>query len=211
MLLEFLTDSEYFEFKNDSLSLELIAGDFDIETDRLVQILQYCFQLDLFQLDAVTNIIACKSLDNRLEPLLSKRKRDRIEVTDSDNTHSRVKESKVKEKRIEEEIREEVQAFLKRKDSNTMDVRFMVRQWIDEGHTDIMSQLKAMKAVYQKQNLVFPTRIETLTKSFEDQDWIARLAELDPEKIAENIAKEKRNGRQPEPDTIGTSPAGSLG
>lgn len=101
MLLEFLTDSDYFEFKNDSLSLELVAGDFDIETDKLVTILQYCFQLDLFQLDATTNIISCKSLDNRLEPLLSKRKRDRIEVIASDNTQSKVKESKEKKKKEE--------------------------------------------------------------------------------------------------------------
>lgn len=102
MLLEFLTDSDFFEFKNDSLSLELVAGDFDIETDRLVTILQYCFQLDLFQLDAKTNIISCKSLDNRLEPLLSKRKRDRIEVIDDDNTQSRVEESKEKKNKEKE-------------------------------------------------------------------------------------------------------------
>lgn len=95
MLLESLTDADYFEFKNDSLSLELVAGDFDIETEKLVTILQYCFQLDLFQLDAVTNIISCKSLDKRLEPLLSKRKRDRKDVIADDNTQSKVKESKV--------------------------------------------------------------------------------------------------------------------
>lgn len=109
MLLEFLTDSDYFEFKNDSLSLELVAGDFDIETDKLTAILQYCFQLDLFQLDAETNIISCKSLDNRLEPLLSKRKRDRNEVIADDNTQSRVKERKVnkskeKEKKADDNI-----------------------------------------------------------------------------------------------------------
>ncbi len=107
MLLEFITDSEYFELKNTSLSLELIAGDFDIDPLKLEEILRYCFQLDLFQLDSKTNIISCKSLDNRLEPLLSKRKRDRIElptaitpqngVIDSESTQSKVKESKVKE------------------------------------------------------------------------------------------------------------------
>lgn len=101
MLLEFLTDSDFFEFKNDSLSLELVAGDFDIETDKLVTILQYCFQLDLFQLDAKTNIISCKSLDNRLEPLLSKRKRDRNEVIADDNTQSKVKKSKVNKSKEE--------------------------------------------------------------------------------------------------------------
>lgn len=104
MLLEFLTDSEYFEFKNDGLSMELIAGDFDVDPAHLTEILQYCFQLDLFQLDAKTNIIACRSLDNRLEPLLSKRKRDRIEVIDVDNTQSKGKESKGKKTKVEESI-----------------------------------------------------------------------------------------------------------
>lgn len=107
MLLEFLTDSDYFEFKNDSLSMELVAGDFDIETDKLCEILRYCFQLDLFQLDAETNIISCKSLDKRLEPLLSKRKRDRVEVIDSDNTQSKVKERKGEKKKVNESIEKE--------------------------------------------------------------------------------------------------------
>lgn len=105
MLLELLTDSEFFEFKNDALSIELIAGDFDIEPGKLTAILQYFMQLDLIQMDAKTSIISCKSLDNRLEPLLSKRKRDRIGVIADDNTQSKVKESKVdeiKEKKIRE-------------------------------------------------------------------------------------------------------------
>lgn len=113
MLLEFLTDADYFEFKNDSLSLELVAGDFDIETDKLVTILQYCFQLDLFQLDAVTNIISCKSLDKRLEPLLSKRKRDRTEVIASDNTQSRVEESKGEKSKVNEKKEEQLDAATK--------------------------------------------------------------------------------------------------
>lgn len=102
MMVEFLTDSDFFECKNDSFSLELVAGDFDIETDKLDSILQYCFQLDLFQLDAETNVIKCKSLENRLNPLLSKRKRDRNVVIDSENTQSKVKESKVNKSIVEE-------------------------------------------------------------------------------------------------------------
>lgn len=121
------------------------------------------------------------------------------------------------EKRREENKREDIEPlltsinlFLQRKSQNTMDVQYMVQQWLDEGHTNILDQLKAMKVVYQKQKLVFPTRIETLTQSFMETDWIEKLKELDPEKIAENI---QRNGtrKQPEPDTIGTSAPGSLG
>ena len=107
MLLEFLTDSEYFEFKNDKLTIELVAGDFDVEPEKLNSMLDYFKQLDLIQVDPETNILSCKSLDNRLEPLLSKRKRDRNElstaitlkngVIDSESTQSKVKERKVKD------------------------------------------------------------------------------------------------------------------
>lgn len=106
MLIELLTDSDYFQFKNDSLSIELVAGDFDIDPDKLTAILQYLNQLDLIQLDATTGLITCKSLDKRLEPLLSKRERDRDRVSASENTQSKVKESKVEqstEKKSEED------------------------------------------------------------------------------------------------------------
>ena len=106
MLIELLTDSDYFQFKNDSLSIELVAGDFDIDPNKLTAILQYLNQLDLIQLDATTGLITCKSLDKRLEPLLSKRERDRDRVSASENTQSKVKESKVEqsiEKKSEED------------------------------------------------------------------------------------------------------------
>lgn len=102
MLIEFLTDSEYFEFKNDSLTIEIIAGDFDIAPEKLTEIINYCIQIDLLQVAAKTKIVSCKSLDKRLEPLLSKRKRDRIEVIADDNTQSKVKESKVNKNKEKE-------------------------------------------------------------------------------------------------------------
>jgi hypothetical protein len=140
MLLEFLTDSDYFEFKNDNLSLELVAGDFDIETDKLTSILQYCFQLGLFQLDAITNIISCKSLDNRLEPLLSKRKRDRNEVIADDNTQSRVEESKVKKRKEKE----------KKADDNITATKVAT---IEERQLGLMDDLKPFVEKYGKEML----------------------------------------------------------
>lgn len=100
MLLELLTDSDFFKYKSDSLSIEIMAGDFDIEPDLLNEVLRYICQIDLIQLE--TDLISCKSLDKRLEPLLSKRKRDRPVVIDTDNTQSKVKESKVDEKKVNE-------------------------------------------------------------------------------------------------------------
>lgn len=97
MLIELLTDSDFFQFKNDSLSIELLSGDFDIDPEKLTAILQYLAQLDLIQIATETNVITCKSLDKRMEALLSKRKRDRDGVFAGENTQSKVKESKVKE------------------------------------------------------------------------------------------------------------------
>lgn len=102
MLLEAITDSDNFRL---TVDLEIIAGDFDVETDFLQQVMQYCIQLDLLQTDEGCKTIWSKTLDNRFEALLSKRKRDRRELSPaktpnvvviaSESTQSRVKESKV--------------------------------------------------------------------------------------------------------------------
>lgn len=107
----------------------------------------------------------------------------------------------------------DINTFLKRTNPNTMDVVYMVQQWVEEGHTDILNQVKAMKAHYDLNNLTFPTKIETLTQSFSEADWIEKLKESDPDRKAERISKTIKDAsrRTPEPDTIGTSPAGSLG
>lgn len=101
--------------------------------------------------------------------------------------------------------------FLQRKGTNTIDVTYMVRQWVKDGHTDIMNQLKSMKAVYEKQGLVFPSKIQTLTESFSDKDWVKELKDLDPERKAERVQKTINDAKyRPEPDTVGTSAPGSL-
>jgi len=107
----------------------------------------------------------------------------------------------------------EINTLLKRTNPNTMDVFFMVKQWIDAGHQNIITQLKAMKTHYEMNRLVFPTKIETLTMSFMEADWIEKMKDADPERKAERIAKTLKdaNRKQPELDTIGTSAPGSLG
>jgi len=100
LILEYLTDAEFFEVKVDKLGIELMAGDFDCSTEILESVLNYAIDLGLIQSD--NSILSCKSLDNRLEPLLSKRKRDREVVIADDNTQSKVKESKGEKKKEEE-------------------------------------------------------------------------------------------------------------
>lgn len=105
-----------------------------------------------------------------------------------------------------------INTFLKRKSQNTMEVRSMVQQWVKAGYKDIQGQIAAMKACYQRQNLVFPMRIDTLTKSFQDSaDWKDKLKDLDPERIADNIQQQKNGKRKESIDDIGTSAPGSLG
>lgn len=96
MLIEYLTGKEFFKFKYDELTIELIAGDFDEDVDLIRDVIEYCVKLDLLQNDE-DGFIRCKTLEKRLEPVLQKRKlsKDRVSVTET--TQSKVKESKVKE------------------------------------------------------------------------------------------------------------------
>lgn len=87
MILETLTDSDNFTLKIDNLSIELMAGDFDCEASFLLEVIDYCILLNLFQ--KTGEIMKCSKLIERFEHLLSKRKRDRTKVTASENYKSK--------------------------------------------------------------------------------------------------------------------------
>lgn len=93
MIIEYLSHSEHFKTKIDTLGLELMAGDFDIESAKLMEVIQYSISVELFQIDNL--VLSCYSLEKRLNPLLSKRERDRIRVIAGENTESKGEESKV--------------------------------------------------------------------------------------------------------------------
>jgi hypothetical protein len=116
-----------------------------------------------------------------------------------------------REEKREREIIQEVATILKYTSPNTSALTYMVRQWMAEV-PDIPERLKAMKAYYARQGLVFPTRINTLTESFPQANWIEKLQELDPERAAENFQKTLKDAKhQQQPDLIGSSKPGSLG
>jgi hypothetical protein len=108
MLLEVITDSDFFRL---SFDLEILAGDFDVEPEFLASVTQYCIQIGLLQVENEGKTIFSKTLDNRFDPLLSKRKRDRnladgvlstaktpkSGVIASESTQSKVKDSIVEE------------------------------------------------------------------------------------------------------------------
>jgi hypothetical protein len=117
--LETLTNASNFELKIDDIEVELMAADFDVEPSKMIVFLDYCISIDLLQKPDKKTII-CEKLLDRLEPLLSKRNRNKESyrqrklterefqtsemqinrVSDIENPQSKVKESKVKEKDI---------------------------------------------------------------------------------------------------------------
>ena len=114
MLLEALTNANDFILDWDELNIELIAGDFDIESEELIPIISYFQKLKMIQIES--DQIWCQKLVDRFEGLLSKRKRTRKGVMDVHNTpqaellkqkdvqnpQSKVKESKVNNSIVKE-------------------------------------------------------------------------------------------------------------
>jgi hypothetical protein len=98
MLIEYIAGKEHFQFEYNELALELIAGDFDADTKDIQDVISYGLTLDLFQLE--DGFIRCSTLEKKLEPLLSKRKRERERVSAAESPQSKVKKSKVKESYI---------------------------------------------------------------------------------------------------------------
>ena len=109
MLLETLTASDDFSFILDEDEFELIAGDFEVPTERLKDLVDYMVILKLIQRD--DDLIYSKELIKILDPLLTKRKRDlnyrRRKAGDSvdiDDENTQRKEEKTKANKRKEEI-----------------------------------------------------------------------------------------------------------
>ncbi len=120
-ILEIMSDSDFFRIEwSEQLSIEILAGDFDIETDSLVKIVDYCLTLKLLQKE--DGFLVCQRLSSGFEGLVTKRenrakkvvsdvqndnkgtdlegfghtKPQTSEVSDVQNTHSIVQYSTVK-------------------------------------------------------------------------------------------------------------------
>lgn len=72
MLLETLANCDYFEYEWNTNSIELLSYDFDIDSEKLKEILTFLQKLDLIQ--TKNNFIFCKSLDKRLSETLIKKR-----------------------------------------------------------------------------------------------------------------------------------------
>jgi len=95
MLLEHLTDCDFFEYEYNDLNIELLSGDFDIDPKLLKEMIDYFILLNLLILE--NGLIKSLQLIKRFDSLLLKRKRDNNRVIADGNPQSKVKEIKVKE------------------------------------------------------------------------------------------------------------------
>lgn len=71
MLLEVLTDAENFAIEGSAFHIEMLAGDFRIDSERLSLILEYCQNIWLLQKE--WDMIFNNHLIERMDPLLNKR------------------------------------------------------------------------------------------------------------------------------------------
>lgn len=129
MLLEVITDSDFFTIEWSEIDVEILAGDFDMTPDELREIVDYCVKLGLLQIaphfyDNGSDALVCEKLKERFSDLLNKRERNAKKgvsdvqnpeqtefqppkppqngVSDVQNPQSKVKESKVKESKVKE-------------------------------------------------------------------------------------------------------------
>lgn len=126
-ILETLTDCDFFEIDYDVVNQELLAADYDVSTEQLRNIIEYCCQIGLLQKSDDGLKLFSEALKRRLEVLTSKRERDRerqqrviserkqelnnvLETKTELSNNSRADNSNI----IEEKIREEKKRLEKR-------------------------------------------------------------------------------------------------
>jgi hypothetical protein len=125
MILEHLGECEYFEYELTEFNIELVSADFDIDTEEITDMIQFCIKLELLQI--YNNFLTCDKLTNRLEETVLVKRKDysrnnskrmtfgevnseltpMIEVNDGINTQSKGKESKGKESKVNESKEQE--------------------------------------------------------------------------------------------------------
>lgn len=117
IILETLTDADNFTIPWDDLNQELIAGDIGIETERLIEIINYMQRIKLLQINPENQQISTCRHKERMQPIIEARERKRQwkqenkqfpttpinnnGVSDGENAQTKVKETKVKETKEE--------------------------------------------------------------------------------------------------------------
>lgn len=166
MLIEVLTDAEYFTITIDEIGLELISGDFDTAPERLKEVIDYCVTIGLFQTD--NSFLRCKTLENRFEALLSKRKQDRNGVIGLDNTHSKAKDSIAQQTKEENNINEGREVLIfgdKNKNPHFIAVK---AKYIHDKHAliyGVSGLTDYLESAYPPSKLTFPEHAEKFMRA----------------------------------------------
>lgn len=120
MILEHLGNCEYFEYEWNEFNIELLSADFDIDTDEISKMIQFCLKLNLLQIH--NGFLTCDKLTDRLEETVLVKRKDysrnnsirfmlnvvnseitqQNEVNDGINGQSKVKESKLNKSKEQE-------------------------------------------------------------------------------------------------------------
>ena len=103
MMLEVLTESDFFTRALDEIEIEILSADFGIDADLFSEIIQYMLRLRLLQ-TADNGELLSQKLTDRLQPVVDKRRNSSKKgVSVAESTQSKVKESKVNKSKEEKE------------------------------------------------------------------------------------------------------------
>ena len=144
MMLEVLTNSDYFKREIDEIETEILAADFGIEPILFSDILSYMLKLKLLQTGDNCEYLSQK-LTDRLQPVIDKRRnssKTRFSVTES--TQSKGKESKEKKTKDIEDRKEEFKKLTQTEWSRLGGNNYMpeseaiefARYWVEHGAQD---------------------------------------------------------------------------
>ena len=151
MMLEHLSDCEYLQYEWNELSIELLVPDFDIDADELVEIINHCIKLKLFELelgilycprfyDRNSKVLTDRSSFNLNNSPLSKLKEDLLSKSEInysfpiESTQSIVKDSIVDDSK-EKNSKEEESIVKESKEKNVCNKLIeAMKQVIDDGY-----------------------------------------------------------------------------
>ena len=108
MTLEMLADSRGFSMSKTPEDVELVAADFNIDPEKLLEIWAYCTKLGLLQQDEERQQLWSRRQQERFSALITKRERDNRQrkpsiegVIDTESTQTRLEENREEESREE--------------------------------------------------------------------------------------------------------------
>lgn len=201
MMLEHLSDCEYLQYEWNELSIELLVPDFDINTDELIDIINHCVKLKLFELEF--GVLYCPTLYQRNNKVLTDRKSfdlnnsllsnlkgdlsSKSEINysfPSESTYSIVKDSKEENSKEEDSIvKDSKEEDSKEEDNRKMIVDKLMRIFKNDIDDNIITSKEVegltISVIRPVVNQVIPNYPE----------WEQHLIKYGPEYVCNKISK----------------------